>query len=97
MYEMSDIVTCCDIITCQTEVNKWCKNVVCFQVRSIATIYELQESVKDLCCEGKDFESMQLGPFVKQPMVYEFFQNPQDMDIPEMETADILEYLKGMN
>ena len=32
---------------------------------------------------------------IKQPMVYEFFQNPQDMDIPEIDTADILEYLKG--
>ena len=71
--------------------------IQCFnKTRAVATLHELHEGVKSFCCEGEDFDTLKLGPFLKQPMVYDFFQAPSDLDpIPAITTDDIIDYLKG--
>ncbi len=58
--------------------------------RSVATLYELQESLKEFVADGAEFDTLHLGPLAKLPLVYEFFKFPQESDIPELTTADIL-------
>ena len=63
-------------------------------VRAIASLHELSECLKEFVPQGQDFESMQLGPLIKLPIVYNLFKVPQDSQLHEIDTADILEYLR---
>ena len=71
------------------------------KVRSVATIHELLQCVQKFCCTeadntAKEFSSLHLGPFLQQPYVYDNFQAPTDLEeIPEIDTGDILMYLRG--
>jgi len=65
------------------------------KVRSIATVFELGECLKEYAGEGRDFDALRLGPLVTQPLVYEFFKMPSDADIPSVLTEEIFEHLRG--
>jgi len=67
----------------------------CRQIRSICTLHELDDCLRDFTQNHADFETLKLGPLVKLPLVYQFFKIPQDTDICEMKTADVIEYLRG--
>ena len=43
---------------------------------SISTLYELNQSLSDLFLKS-DFEELNLGPLLKQPVVYDMFKAPQ--------------------
>ena len=66
------------------------------KVRAIGTLHELHESLATL--EGKtEFREHNLGPLVKQPLIYDFFKFPydkEDSDIPPITTMDIIEVLR---
>ena len=62
-------------------------------VHSIATLYELGQSLASLE-EKEDFQDLNLGPLVKQPVVYDLFKFPSDTDIPQVTTVQILRLLK---
>ena len=65
------------------------------KTRAIATLHELGEALKMFVAGSKDFETLHLGPLVEQPMVYYLFKfPPEGVDVPEIETADILESLR---
>ncbi len=86
-------------ISCVNEhLRKMCKVNAYIQafvkVRSIATVHELHESMKDFVTEKNDFETLKVGPFIKLPLVYEFFKVPQDKEILEITTADLMEHLR---
>lgn len=65
------------------------------QVRAISTVYELGECLREFAPNRQDFETLRLGPLIKMPMVYEQFTAPQDKDICEIRTAEILDYLRS--
>ena len=65
------------------------------KVRAVATAFELGECLNTYITDGRDFESLRLGPLVAQPLVYEFFKMPGDCDVPAVTTHDIYEHLRG--
>lgn len=61
------------------------------KARSMCTLYELGESLREYAPNNGSFESMKLGPLQSLPEVYKMFKFPQDEVIPEITTADVLE------
>ena len=64
-------------------------------MRTICTLHELDECLREFTENRADFETLKLGPLVKQPLVYLFFKVPLDSDICEITTADVIEYLRN--
>ena len=61
---------------------------------SIATLYELNQSLADLGSKP-DFEELRLGPLLKQPVVYDMFKAPQGLPtVPHLTTIQILKHLE---
>ena len=61
---------------------------------SIATLYELNQSLADLGSKT-DFEELRLGPLLKQPVVYDMFKAPQGLPaVPHLTTIQILKHLE---
>ena len=66
------------------------------RIRSISTLFELQECLTEFSPDKKDFGLLHIGPIQRLPLVYKYFKFPHDMaDIPEITTIDILDNLKG--
>ena len=62
---------------------------------SISTLYELNQSLADLFVKS-DFEELNLGPLLQQPLVYDMFKVPQDLaDVPHVTTIQILKHLEN--
>lgn len=61
--------------------------------RSMCTLYELGESLREYAPENGPLESLQLGPLQCLPEVYKLFKFPQDEMVPEITTSDLLEVL----
>ena len=80
-------------IRMQAKVNAYIQAFV--KVRSIATVHELGEALKEFAPKDKGFEALHLGPLVKQPLVFQFFKLPEGTEVPDIDTGDILEYLRG--
>ena len=87
-----------EINVVREHVRKQCKVNAYIQAfimcRSIGTLYELHEHFREFVPEKQEFEKLLLGPLIKQPLIYKFFQIPQSGEITELTTTDILEYLK---
>lgn len=64
------------------------------QTRTICTVHELHENMRDFTKERADFESLKLGPLPKLPMIYEMFKFPPDAEICELTTADVIDDLR---
>ena len=61
---------------------------------SISTLYELNQSLADLGSKS-DFEELNLGPLLKQPVVYDMFKAPQGLSqLPHVTTIQILKHLE---
>ena len=65
------------------------------RVRSIATIHELKQNLGDYLVPGKQYDELKMGPLQKQPLIYEFFKFPENSEIPQLTTGDLLEHLRG--
>ena len=62
---------------------------------SISTLYELNQSLADLGSKS-DFEELNLGPLLKQPVVYDMFKAPQGLpQVPHVTTIQILKHLEN--
>ena len=62
---------------------------------SISTLYELNQSLSDLFLKS-DFEELNLGPLLKQPVVYDMFKAPQGLpQVPHVTTIQILKHLEN--
>lgn len=59
--------------------------------RSLCTLFELGESLEDFVLDKGKFETLKLGPLQCLPEVYRMFKFPQDENIPEITSADVLE------
>lgn len=61
---------------------------------SIATLYELNQSLADLGSKP-DFEDLKLGPLLQQPVVYDMFKAPLNLPtLPRITTIQILKHLE---
>ena len=77
--------------SCVLQVNLFVHAYVTFN--SIATLYELNQSLADLGSKS-DFEELRLGPLIKQPVVYNMFKAPQSLTaIPQVTTVQIIKHL----
>lgn len=66
------------------------------KVRSICTIYELNQCLAEYAPDKEDFASFKFGPLQRMPEVYRLFKFPTDMaDIPEITSLHILEHLRN--
>lgn len=64
------------------------------KTRAICTVHELSQCLKEFAPNRQEFETLRLGPLNKMPLVYENFFVPPNKEICEIETADVLEYLR---
>ena len=72
--------------------------VICFcilQVRTICTLHELHESMREFAVHRGDFDTLRLGPLQKLPLIFDYFKFPADADICEITTADVIEDLRN--
>ena len=61
---------------------------------SVATLHELGQSLADLVSK-QDFEDLKLGPLLKQPVIYDMFKAPSNLDsIHQITTIQILKHLE---
>ena len=96
----TDIPSINQLVRLQAKVNAFIQAFV--KVRAICTLYELKECLAMVeapfdCTDKLDYSSLELGPLVKQPLVWDFFKFPptkDDSDIPKITTLDILENLR---
>ena len=58
-------------------------------------MHELDDCLREFTQNRADFETLKLGPLVKQPFVYQFFKVPLDADVCEITTADVIECLRN--
>lgn len=66
------------------------------KVRSICTLYELKECLKEFAPGKSDFNKLHIGPLQRMPVIYQMFKFPTDMEeIPEITTMDVLEHLRN--
>lgn len=80
-----------DLIRMECKVNAYVQ-AFC-KARSVATLHELHLNLQDFCANSSPFETLKLGPLKKMPIVWEYFKLPEDADILEIETPDILDCL----
>ncbi|XP_033634434.1 uncharacterized protein LOC117295789 isoform X1 [Asterias rubens] len=96
----TDIPSINQLVRLQAKVNAFIQAFV--KVRAICTLYELKECLAMVeapfdCTDKLDYSSLELGPLVKQRLVWDFFKFPptkDDSDIPKITTLDILENLR---
>ena len=87
-----------DQIPCINELNRLlCKMnlyIITFvKSRSICTLYELKEAMREYAPGKGEFESLKVGPLQRFPLVYQQFHFPTDLaEIPEITTMDILDH-----
>ena len=87
-----------DQVECVNELNRLvCKINVYInafvKTRSICTLHELKNGLMEYATDDGDFNSLKLGPLQRFPVVYQQFRFPPDqMDIPEITTMDILDH-----
>jgi hypothetical protein len=64
-------------------------------VRSICTLHELGECLREFVPNKEDFATLKLGPLQRLPVVYDMFKfPPDDADVPEITTLEVLEHLR---
>ncbi|XP_046338389.2 protein NO VEIN-like isoform X3 [Haliotis rufescens] len=64
------------------------------KARSVCTMFELSECLREFTKDRDDFESLKLGPLQRLPVVYDMFKFPCDEEIPDITTMDMLEHLR---
>lgn len=90
-----------DNISCVNEHNRMMSKVNAYiqafiKVRSVCTLFELSECLKEFAPEKDSFASLKLGPLQRLPIIYQLFKFPPDyMEIPEITTMDVLEHLRN--
>ncbi len=100
VHRETDIPSINQLVRLQAKVNAFIQAFV--KVRAICTLHELKECLAMVeaplgCTDQLDFSSLELGPLVKQPLIWDFFKFPStkdDSDIPKITTLDILENLR---
>ena len=66
------------------------------KTRSICTLYELQECLRDFVPNKEDFSKLKLGPLQRFPVVWEQLRFPPDQEeIPKIRSTDILEHFRN--
>lgn len=66
------------------------------KVRSICTLHELKECLKEFAPGKSDFNKLNIGPLQRMPVIYQMFKFPTDMEeIPDITTLDVLEHLRN--
>ena len=81
-----------DLMRSECKVNAYIQAFV--KVRSICSVYELGECLKEFTHDRQDFETLHHGPLVKLPIVYEYFKISPESNLCEITTIDIIEYLR---
>ena len=90
-----------DKITCINEANRMiCKiNAYIYafvKTRSMCTLYELRECLREFVPNKEDFSKLKLGPIQRFPVVFEQFRFPPDQEIiPEIHSTDLLEHFRN--
>ena len=90
-----------DQIGCVNEHNRLIAKVNAYiqafvKVRSICTLHELKDCLKDYAISKDNFSKLNIGPLQRLPIVYQMFKFPTDFEeIPEITTLDILEHLRN--
>lgn len=86
-----------DQIPCVNELNRLICKVNTYilgfvKTRSICTLYELKECLREYVPNKEDFVNLKLGPLQRLPIVYEQFRFPPDLaHIPEITSMDVLD------
>ena len=66
------------------------------KTRSICTLHELRESLREYVPNREDFSKLKVGPLQRSPVVYEQFKFPPDQaEIPEITSIDVLEHFRN--
>ncbi|VDI46757.1 Hypothetical predicted protein [Mytilus galloprovincialis] len=66
------------------------------KVRTICTLHELKDCLKEYAPGKSDFNKLNLGPLQRLPIIYQMFKFPTDIEeIPEITTLDVLEHLRN--
>ena len=90
-----------DKIGCIYEMNRMISKVNAYieafvKTRSICTLYELRECLRDFVPNKEDFSNLKLGPLQRFPVVWEQFRFPPDQEIiPQIRSTDILEHFRN--
>ncbi|KAJ8303180.1 hypothetical protein KUTeg_019576 [Tegillarca granosa] len=90
-----------DNISCVNEHNRLMSKVNAYiqafvKVRSVCTLFELSECLKEFAPDKDSFTSLKLGPLQRLPVIYQLFKFPPDnIEIPEITTMDVLEHLRN--
>ncbi|XP_074643214.1 uncharacterized protein LOC141900295 isoform X2 [Tubulanus polymorphus] len=64
-------------------------------VRSIATLHDLQDCMKEFVQGEGNFRDLQLGPLARQPLVYQYFKvRPSEAEPFEISTLDVIKHLR---
>ena len=66
------------------------------KTRSICTIYDLRECLREFVPNKEEFSSLKLGPLQRFPVVWEQFRFPPDQEmIPQITSSDIVEHFES--
>ncbi|XP_045191511.2 uncharacterized protein LOC123548375 [Mercenaria mercenaria] len=87
-----------DQIECVNELNRLVSKINVYiiafvKTRSICTLHELKDALKEYATDDGDFSSLKTGPLQRFPVVYQQFRFPPDQaEIPEITSMDILDH-----
>ena len=66
------------------------------KTRSICTLFELRECLREFVPNNEDFSNLKLGPLQRFPVVWEQFRFPPNQEIiPEIKSPDIIEHFRN--
>ncbi|KAK3589090.1 hypothetical protein CHS0354_017428 [Potamilus streckersoni] len=90
-----------DQLKCVNEHNRMLSKVNAYvhafvKSRSLCTLYELSECLREFVPNKEDFLHLKLGPIQRLPVVFEQFKFPTDQAIvPEITSIDIIEHFRN--
>lgn len=90
-----------DHIPCVNELNRLVSKINAYVIaflktRSICTLYELKEALREFTPGKGDFSLLKTGPLQRFPVVFQQFRFPPDLaEIPEITTMDILDHFNN--
>ena len=66
------------------------------KTRSICTMYDLRECLREFVPNKEEFSNLKLGPLQRFPVVWEQFRFPPDQEmIPQITSSDIVEHFEN--
>lgn len=87
-----------DQIPCVNDLNRMIAKINAYilafvKTRSICTLYEVKECLREYVPNKEDFSQLKLGPLQRFPVVYEQFLFPPDLAvIPEITSMSVLDH-----